>query len=312
MANKKILLVEPSTRTVYPPLGLMKLATYHKLQGDHVKYVVGQNKEIAKNFWDLIYITSVFTYNFSTLIKTIHCYTENLVNFDNIRVGGISASLLSDQVRQKTGVPPHVGLLDKEDKFLLKLAHHDERFSYLLDCGANIDNLPPDYGIFTNESKYSKFIENSFFFFSTKGCPNRCNFCAVPTLEPIFVQHLPITPRIQYLRDNFGDKAGLLLLDNNVAASSSYYRIIDEIKDCGYGAGDKLKYIKNNRRIYKQRFVDFNQGVDLRLMDKKKMAKMAEIAIKPLRLAFNNISLSKRYDVKAKMDIECGITSLSN
>ena len=154
MVNKKILLVEPSTRTVYPPLGLMKIATYHKFQGDHVEYIVGQNKEIAKDFWDIIYITSVFTYNLSTLIKTIHCYTENLVNFDNIRVGGISASLLSDQVRQKTGVSPHVGLLDKEDKFLLKLAHHDERFSYLIDCGANIDNLSPDYDIFTNESKY--------------------------------------------------------------------------------------------------------------------------------------------------------------
>jgi len=312
MANKKILLVEPSTRTSYPPLGLMKIATYHKFQGDHVEYVVGKHKKIANDFWDKIYITSVFTYNFSTLIKTIHCYTENLVNFDNIRVGGISASLLSNQVHEATGVPPHVGLLDEEDKFLLKLAHQDERFSYLLDCGASIDNLPPDYGIFPKKSKYYKILDNSFLFFSTKGCPNKCNFCAVPTLEPKFVPHLPITPRIQYLRDNFGDKAGLLLLDNNVAASPGYYRIIDEIKDCGYGAGEKLGYNKNNRKVYKQRYVDFNQGVDLRLMDKKKMAKMAEIAIKPLRLAFDSISLSKRYDVKARLAIDCGITSLSN
>ena len=42
------------------------------------------------------------------------------------------------------------------------------------------------------------------------------------------------------------------------------------------------------------------------------MSKMAEIAIKPLRLAFDSISLSQKYDVKARMAIECGITSLSN
>lgn len=312
MSSNRILLVEPKTRTSFPPLGLMKIATYHKLKGDEVVYVVGQDKKLAQEFWDRIYITSVFTYDFDSLIKTIHCYSENLANFDKISVGGVSASLLPAEVEENTGIKPHVGLLNLDDSFLKNLAEKDSHFSYLRDCGPSIDNLPPDYDIFPEGSKCSNFVKDTFFFFATKGCPRNCNFCAVNKLEPEFVSHLPIAPRIAYLREKFGDRPGLLLLDNNIAASPAYFRIIDEIKDCGFGQGEKFTYVKNGRRISKQRYVDFNQGVDLRLMTPDKMSKMAEIAIKPLRLAFDHISLAEQYQKQIELAVESGIHELSN
>jgi hypothetical protein len=50
-SSKKILLIEPPSRNAYPPLGLMKIATYHKLRGDKVYYVYGLDKWYMTEFW---------------------------------------------------------------------------------------------------------------------------------------------------------------------------------------------------------------------------------------------------------------------
>ena len=46
---KSILLLEPSYRNKYPPIGLMKLATYHKMQGDDVTFYKGNASDVAIN-----------------------------------------------------------------------------------------------------------------------------------------------------------------------------------------------------------------------------------------------------------------------
>lgn len=308
----KVLLVEPKSSTTYPPMGLMKFARYHKLRGDDVTYVVGKNKDAHDQFWDKIYITSVFTYDFKNLLDTINYYSENLYNFENMSVGGIAATLLAEKLKKLTGIDIHCGLQDSIDPFLENLARTNLKYNYLLDCSPTIDNLPPDYEIVSENAKYSKITDNAFFLYSTKGCPNNCSFCAVKKLEPKYVSYVPIKKRISILREEIGDRAGLLFLDNNIAASDSFFKIIDEIIDCGYGCGEKMCYEKNGRKIYKHRFVDFNQGVDLRLLNREKMEALSKTAINPLRLAFDNVDLANEYEEKAKLAIECGITKLSN
>ncbi|TVM13723.1 hypothetical protein DPQ33_18175 [Oceanidesulfovibrio indonesiensis] len=293
-------------------MGLMKLSRYHKLLEDDVLYVVGKNKEACFKFWDKVYVTSVFTYDYKHLIDTVKYYSGNLFNFGNMVVGGVAATLLSDKVEKETGVKVHQGLLNQHDSKLEELAKSNSEYAYLLKAGCTIDNLPPDYDIVADNTKYSKIIDNSFFMYSTKGCPNKCAFCAVRKLEPKYVDYIPIKPRIEILRSEVGDRAGLLLLDNNIAASDTFFQIIDEIKDSGYAANEKMVYQKNGRTIYKKRFVDFNQGVDLRLLDEEKMKALATIAIDPLRLAFDDISLADQYIEKTCLAISCGIKRLSN
>jgi hypothetical protein len=47
--KRKILLIEPNYKNKYPPIGLMKIATYHRNLGDDVKFFKGDfSKAIAE------------------------------------------------------------------------------------------------------------------------------------------------------------------------------------------------------------------------------------------------------------------------
>ena len=66
--NKRILLVEPAYRTRYPPLGLMKIATYHKMKGDEVVFVKGCKAHVRFEYWDRVYIGTLFTWTWDETI----------------------------------------------------------------------------------------------------------------------------------------------------------------------------------------------------------------------------------------------------
>ena len=46
---RKILLVEPNYKNKYPPMGLMKIATYYRRLGDDVTFFKGDLKELVLN-----------------------------------------------------------------------------------------------------------------------------------------------------------------------------------------------------------------------------------------------------------------------
>lgn len=69
------------------------------------------------------------------------------------------------------------------------------------------------------------------------------------------------------------------------------------------------KFVKVGSRI---RYIDFNQGVDARLVTDEKMAKLAEINIRPLRIAFDHYEQRDIYVEAIRKAAHYGIKDLSN
>jgi len=282
--------VEPGYRNKYPPLGLMKISTYHKMRGDYVQYVKGYDQNIREEIWDRIYITTLFTFYWKNTIDTINYYKKSTNSLNNIFVGGIAATLLKNDVIKETGVNVVSGLLDKPG---------------ILDIGDRyiIDNLIPDYKIL-EDSTYEYGVRDAYIGYATRGCPRKCDFCAVNKIEPEYIHYLPLKKQIKGIEEVYGQKQDLILMDNNVLASDKFDKIIKDILDLGFYKGAKL----NN----KKRCLDFNQGTDARYITKNKMKLIAKTAIHPLRIAFDFIGMKDIYISKIKLARDCGILDLSN
>lgn len=287
---RRILLVEPGYRNKYPPLGLMKISTYHKLKGDYVQFVKGCDDNTRNKSWDRIYISTLFTFFWKKTVDTIIYYTGSVDNPKDIFVGGVMATLLKDELNQVVKATIISGLIDKPGMLDIGDRHH-------------VDTLIPDYSIL-EQIDYKYGLNDAYIGYATRGCPNRCGFCAVRKIEPEFCDYLPLKKQVQAIEEIYGAKQNLVLFDNNVMASNQYERIIDDIIELGFGKGATFGK--------KSRHVDFNQGVDLRLLTRDKMMLLSKIAIKPLRLAFDHIKLKDEYIDRIRLAVECGITNLSN
>ena len=82
-------------------------------------------------------------------------------------------------------------------------------------------------------------------------------------------------------------------MDNNVVASPRLKEIIDEVVDLGFGRGATIVNPKTGKKV--RRRVDFNQGVDARILAKSEhfMKQLSRICLSPLRIAFDHVGLMK-------------------
>lgn len=68
----EVLLVEPDYYTRFPPIGLLKLATYHRIKGDGVTLVRGKKK--LEGSPNLIHVTSLFSYSWKPVHEAVKYY----------------------------------------------------------------------------------------------------------------------------------------------------------------------------------------------------------------------------------------------
>ena len=228
--NRKVLLIEPNYKNKYPPMGLMKISTYHKMLGDEVRFVKGFDRDIDEEVWDRIYVTTLFTFDFDLDVETINHYKLLVNNINDLYVGGIMASLMPDKIVEATGIDrSHVltGL------FTNTAVVGD-------DNDINVDELPLDYDIL-EQVDYKYPAGDNYFAYTTRGCPNRCSFCAVPILEPHFHVTNNIIDQIKTIDEKYGPKQHLLLLDNNVLNTTNLKGLVDDL--CKAGFGRNAKYV---------------------------------------------------------------------
>jgi hypothetical protein len=314
----RVLLVEPDYRRGkpnienrtndetlwYPPLSLLKLARFHKDRGDEVKFVSGFNPSLFQSkdlfagniHWDRVYITTLFTFHFDKIVQTINAYREAVGGtVSNIFVGGIMASLMPNEIFEETGIYPFTGILNSPDQIRLT--------NYKNKDNVNIDLLPPYYEILKDIPYYA--INETFYGYTSRGCTNKCSWCGVPKIEPEYLAYIDIKNMVRQMREEYGDKPKLKLMDNNILASDKLEQIINDLLELGYGRGEKT--IDG-----KQRIVDFNQGLDATHLTEKKMKLLSKINIRPMRIAFDRLSEKDDYVRAVKLASNAGVVEFSN
>ncbi len=315
MANNRILLIEPGYKNKYPPLGLMKLAQYHGPRGkrDEVVFVKGEDKSVLGQAWDRIYVTTLFSFEYPRIAETIDFALKAAGGSrDKVFVGGIAASLMHDRFldeRRWRGIRMIKGLLTDPPAISLQLDDFSDEL-YADDInGSPIEDLIPDYSIL-DQIEYKYPVNDAYFTYGSRGCIRKCSFCGVPKLEGDQRDTESISAVVRGVEELYGAKKDLTLMDNNVVASAKFTEIIAEIRDLGFTPGAKLK----RGRGSVQRRVDFNQGVDARILCKDKMylRELSTICLRPLRIAFDHLGLKAPYEQAVRYATEFGLTELSN
>jgi len=288
----------------YPPIGLAKIARYHKNRGDYVRFVVGRDRQVLTASdpsapgkpWDRVYITTLFTFNFHDVVKTIRYYVDAVGGtLSKVFVGGIMATLMREEIYRETGVVPIPGTLTSARQVGIP----DDT------C---IDFLSPDYRIFDSSDGTVRYgVGDTFYAYTTRGCTNKCAWCGVPQLEPEYIEYIDIKPMIREMREEYGDKPALKLMDNNVLASPSFERIVADLVELGYGR-DQF----TSTRPRRARFVDFNQGLDATHLTFERMAVLQTLNIQPMRIAFDNVRERDDYVRAVRLAHDCGVRKFSN
>ena len=320
MTGKRILLMEPGYRNKYPPLGLMKIAAYHKARGDYVKFTkVGFDKgegraSLLEVPWDRVYVTTLFSFEWKRTAEAIDQAIQiAAMQPERVFVGGIAASLMHDEYQREprwAGVRFIKGLLVGAPATALQLSATDCDFGADDLYGNPIEERTPDYDILS-DIRYTYPVRDAYFGYASRGCVRKCKFCGVPKLEGAQREMPPLTELVNGIDAAHGVKKDLVLMDNNITASARYREVIAEIRDLGFEPGATLN--RPGSRPVKRR-VDFNQGVDARILAKSPMylREMATICISPLRIAFDHIGMRKVYEVAIRIAADNAITSLSN
>lgn len=286
-----ILLVEPSYRSKFPPLGLMRLSTYHKSCGDRVRFVRGKDEWTRARHWDRIYVASLFTWELPRTADSIKFYLRCVKKPRDIFVGGVGVTLLPDYVKQRVACTVIEGPLDRPGR---------------LGAGTPaVADLVPDYRLL-RKVDYDYYPHDAYFVRITKGCIRSCPFCAVPKLEKEFGMMSPLRRQISEAKTQHGEKQHLIVMDNNILGIASIEDIIAEIRDLGFQAGAKRKG--------RGRIVDFNQGLDARLISHKpELAKhLASICLSPVRLGYDFVGMRKSYEHAIRLLVDQGFNKFTN
>lgn len=130
------------------------------------------------------------------------------------------------------------------------------------DLPPEIEHIYPDYSIYG--------ITDTAYGFLTRGCPRGCSFCHVEAKEGRRAY------KVADLSEFWRGQKNIVICDPNILASREWKDLLQQLIDS-------------------KAWVDFNQGLDIRLMTAEKAEMLARIKAKNLHFAWD------RYDDKEKI-----------
>ena len=120
-----------------------------------------------------------------------------------------------------------------------------------------IEHMYPDYSL------YPKLAENIAYGFLTRGCPRACKFCIVSGKEGCYSR------KVADLSEFWAGQKYIKLLDPNLLAAKEHLELLGQLENSGA-------------------WVDFTQGLDIRLANAKNIEALNKVKTKMLHFAWDD------------------------
>ena len=118
-----------------------------------------------------------------------------------------------------------------------------------------IEHVYPDYDLYN--------IKNESYGYLTRGCPRGCKFCIVAEKEG------KRSTKVANLNEFWSGQKEIKLLDPNLLACKDWKELMQQLIDS-------------------KSYIDFTQGLDIRLMTKEKVEMINKLKIKMIHFAWDN------------------------
>lgn len=135
-----------------------------------------------------------------------------------------------------------------------KEVYHTERDRNLPN---EIEHIYPDYALYPNECK------DTAYGFMTRGCPRGCSFCHVEAKEG------RCSHKVADLVEFWNGQKNIILCDPNILACKDHMELLQQLIDS-------------------KATVEFNQGLDIRLVNEKNLELLRQIKINKPHFAFDD------------------------
>ena len=120
-----------------------------------------------------------------------------------------------------------------------------------------IEHIYPDYSI------YPQLTKNTAYGFLTRGCPRGCSFCIVADKEG------RRSYKVADLSEWWRGQKKIVLLDPNILACKEHPDLLQQLIDS-------------------KAYVDFNQGLDIRLTNERNITLINQVKVKNIHFAWDN------------------------
>lgn len=143
--------------------------------------------------------------------------------------------------------------------YCIKLVDRKEIYDNSADneLQEEIEHIYPDYSIYPEQT------EDTAYGFLTRGCPRGCSFCHVKEKEGT------CSTQVANLSEFWNGQKNIVLCDPNILACNEWKSLLQQLIDS-------------------KAYVDFNQGIDVRLATKEKIEMLNRIRIKRIHMAWDN------------------------